>query len=131
MQLVVIGDGAGASGVVESVTDFSSVVDPFGTDPYFLTAESTFTLGTADFTVELGFENSDNVTFLLVSDFTGALTDDLDTNDDGTIDSKPWGSVIDSVALQENGDGVPVDANQEWGYGSDPDVNAAVDPDGT
>jgi hypothetical protein len=50
----------------------------------------------------LSFENSDNVTHMLVSGFTGASGDDLDTDDDGTLDVTPWDAVIDSVAMLEN-----------------------------
>ena len=33
--------------------------------------------------------------------FTGANGDDLDTDDDGTLDSTPWTSVVDAVSLIE------------------------------
>ena len=66
-----------------------------------MAAESTFSLGTADLTATLNFENSDNVTHLLVSGFTGANGDDLDTDDDGILDVTPWSAVVDSVALVE------------------------------
>ena len=49
----------------------------------------------------LDFENSDNVTHLLVSDFTGMDTDDLDLDDDGVMDTLPWSGVIDGLALVE------------------------------
>ncbi|MBN2048446.1 MAG: hypothetical protein JW750_11430, partial [Anaerolineaceae bacterium] len=96
---VVIGDGTGASGVIESVTDLTGQVIP--SSGFFVAAESTFTIGTADFIADLNFENSDNVTHLLVKDFTGSYGDDLDTDDDGVLDSMPWASVVDSVALVE------------------------------
>ena len=38
------------------------------------------------------------VTFLLVTGFTGAVGDDIDADDDGTIDTTPWGALIDAVA---------------------------------
>jgi hypothetical protein len=47
----------------------------------------------------LNLENGDNVTFMLVSGFTGAVNDDLDTDDDGTLDTTPWASVLDSVSV--------------------------------
>lgn len=99
LTYVVIGDGTGGSGVVESVTALSGTIPSGG---LFVVAESTFTLGTADLdagTTGLNFENGDNVTHLLVRDFTGANGDDLDTNDDGTLDVTPWSSLADSVAL--------------------------------
>jgi hypothetical protein len=60
------------------------------------------TLRVGDFNPDL--ENG-TTTWLLVSGFTGALTNDLDTNDDGTLDTTPWTSVLSAIALIEN-DGV-------------------------
>ncbi|MEM9227999.1 MAG: endonuclease/exonuclease/phosphatase family protein [Pseudomonadota bacterium] len=99
LTYVVIGDGTGGSGVIESVTDLSGLT--LDADGFFLAAEASFTLGTADLTTVLDFENSDNVTHLLVQDFTGSDGQDLDTNDDGILDVTPWTSVEDSVALIE------------------------------
>ncbi|MCB0968266.1 MAG: ExeM/NucH family extracellular endonuclease [Ilumatobacter sp.] len=97
---LVIGDGTGGSGVIENVTPLDGQV--LGSDGLFVAAESTFTLATADMTTSLNFENSDNVTHLLVSGFTGADGDDLDTDDDGALDTMPWTSIVDSVALIED-----------------------------
>jgi len=97
LTYLVIGDGSGGSGVIEAVVDLTGYAIPGS--GYFVAAESTFTLGTADLTTNLNFENSDNVTHLLVSGFTGSNGEDLDTNDDGTLDSEPWTAVLDSVAL--------------------------------
>ncbi len=96
---IVIGDGAGGSGVIEAVVDLAGQSIPAG--GLFVAAESTFTLGTADLTATLNFENSDNVTHLLVQGFTGANGDDLDTDDDGVLDVTPWSQVADCVALIE------------------------------
>jgi hypothetical protein len=43
----------------------------------------------------------DGFTLLLVSDLTGNKGDDLDTDDDGTLDSRPWGAVHDSIGYGE------------------------------
>ncbi|MGM0386267.1 MAG: Ig-like domain-containing protein, partial [Actinomycetota bacterium] len=84
--------------------------------------------GTIDEVVELGTADADGrylkdlaanalengtITLLLVEGFTGALGDDLDTNDDGTLDVTPWAAVADAVAVNDGdaGDltyGVPV-----------------------
>ena len=45
---------------------------------------------------------SGSLTILLVSNFSGSVGDDLDTNDDGTFDSTPWGSFFDSVSYTDN-----------------------------
>lgn len=99
LTYLVIGDGSGGSGVVESVTDLSGSSIPGS--GFFVAAESSFTLGSADLTATLGFENSDNVTHLLVWEFSGSIGDDLDTDDDGVLDSLPWSYVVDSVGLVE------------------------------
>lgn len=40
-----------------------------------------------------------SATYLLVSGFTGAIGDDLDTDDDGTLDTTPWTAELDSIAV--------------------------------
>ncbi|MFO0829704.1 MAG: hypothetical protein U0572_16305 [Phycisphaerales bacterium] len=99
---IVIGDGTGGSGVIEAVISLNGFSIP--SDGYFLVTEPTFTLapGAADFvtaTNGLNFENTDNVTHLLVKDFTGTNGQDLDTNNDGVLDVTPWSEVTDSVAV--------------------------------
>ena len=96
LTLVVLGDGAGGSGVVEEAVDLSG---QSLSGNYFLVGESSLTIATPDFTTPLAFENNDNVTFLLVGDFIGARGDDLDTNDDGTLDVMPWSVILDGLAL--------------------------------
>lgn len=41
-------------------------------------------------------------TFLLVAGFTGQAGDDLDMNDDGTLDVQPWTRIVDAVALEDD-----------------------------
>jgi uncharacterized protein len=43
------------------------------------------------------------LTLLLVKSFTGALNNDLDTNNDGAFDVTPWESVVDGVAVNDGG----------------------------
>ncbi len=97
---LVIGDGSGGSGTIEAVVSLDGQVLP-ADDGVLVLAESTFTIGTADVVTDLNFENSDNVTHLLVDGFSGANADDLDTDDDGVLDVTPWTSVIDAVSLVE------------------------------
>ncbi len=105
LSYVVIGDGAAGSGVIESTVDLGGLnLDGNG---FFVAAEGTFSLASAgwagpDLFVNLNFENSDNVTHLLVSGFTGTSGDDLDSNDDGALDVTPWSAVVDCVALIES-----------------------------
>ncbi len=51
------------------------------------------------------FDN-DTTSFLLVTNFSGAVGDDLDANDDGTWESTPWALTLDSVGWL---DGSPAD----------------------
>ncbi|MCS6772119.1 MAG: lamin tail domain-containing protein [Kiritimatiellae bacterium] len=41
--------------------------------------------------------DNDTTTFLLVTNFTGSVDQDLDTNDDGTFDVTPFTQILDSV----------------------------------
>ena len=107
LTYIVIGDGTTASGTIESVTDLTGFVIP--ADGHFLAVEDiwwdnpdTICGGTPDLYGTLGFENSDNVTHMLVSNFTGALGDDIDTDDDGIIDNAPWSAIVGCVALVES-----------------------------
>ena len=45
------------------------------------------------------------ITILLVEGFSGAEGNDLDTNDDGVLDSTPWTRVVDDVAVTDGGAG--------------------------
>lgn len=121
LTYLVIGDGTGGSGVIEAVVNLTGQTIP--ESGYFVVAESTFTLGTANMTASLNFENNDNVTHLLVSGFTGANNDDLDTNNDGVLDVTPWSAVVDLIALikEEN-----PPTSTEYHYGP-----PTVGPDGS
>ena len=98
---------------------------------FFLAARSTLTLNGAVPNLVLPatpeFENSDNVTHMLVFGFTGALNQDLDTNDDGTLDVTPWATMLQSIAFIENNATPPV--GTEYAYGDvrvGPDANGFV-----
>ena len=129
LTLITIGDGSGGSGVVESIVDLTG--SSIGSGGYFVIAESTFSIGVADLTATLGFENSDNVTHLLVQDYDAVaapLQTDLDTDDDGILDLEPWSGIIDCIAMLENAID-PVTGNTSGGelvYCSN-----TVGPDGT
>lgn len=67
------------------------------------------------------FENG-TLTLLLVKDFSGAVGNDLDTNNDGVFDVTPWSAITDGVAVSDGGVGdltyaVPVLAP---GFGGSP-----------
>jgi hypothetical protein len=138
LTLIVIGDGSGTtvkSGVVECVVALDGMVI-MPTGKFLITVKNTAT-GTAarDGTVFNGYdastgltpavgdlqtaalilENSDNVTFMLVQGFSGALNDDLDTNDDGVLDTTPWTSKLDAVSVVTSIRSAP-SSSQEWWY---------------
>lgn len=72
--------------------------------------DSVFQIGTTDANGfwTTGFQNNEfengTVSLLLVENFTGSLGDDLDTDNDGTVDSQPWENLVDDVAVND-GDG--------------------------
>ncbi|MGB0385309.1 MAG: ExeM/NucH family extracellular endonuclease [Ardenticatenaceae bacterium] len=119
LSYLVIGDDSdGSSGVIEAIVPLSGTMMP--ASGYFVAAEGTFSLGMANLTTTLNFENSDNVTHLLVNNFTGSDQDDLDTDDDGVLDVMPWSEMLDCVALVET-----------VGSGEQIYCTTTVGPDGT
>ena len=101
LTYIVIGDFGTNGGVIDAAVDLTG--HSINDSGFFLVAESTFTLGppAPDLTLDLDFENSDNVTHLLVAGFAGAVGDDLDIEDDCVLNSTPWTSMVDLIALIE------------------------------
>ena len=50
----------------------------------------------------MALENG-SISLLLVKDFTGSPGTDLDTDNDGVLDSTPWDSIVDAVAVSDGG----------------------------
>ena len=68
--------------------------------------DAAITLGTTDnsgYWVDDEDAENGSVTLLLVEGFTGAVGDDIDTNDDGTIDNAPWSRIVDGIATSDGG----------------------------
>lgn len=112
LTFIVIGDGTGLSGCIEEIIPLAGKV--IQEDGLLLIGQTSMTIGTPDFVTPIEFENSDNLTLLLVDGFTGTMGLDLDLDDDGTLDVTPWSTVLDSVAMVENIETPPV--NTEWWY---------------
>ena len=104
LYYIIIGDGGAnnaACGNLEFILDLTS---------FSIQADGLLSIGqlnppaptlTYDTTTFLQLENSDNVTHMLVTGLTAVLDDDLDTNDDGTLDVTPWSGIVDEVGLDE------------------------------
>jgi uncharacterized protein len=73
------------------------------------TVDEVISLGTTDvngfYLANLPANALENgtITLLLVKNFSGALGNDLDTNDDGAFDTAPWDSIVDAVAVNDGG----------------------------
>ena len=97
VSLVVIGSaGADSNGGIETAVNLSGYT--IGNTGYFVVAEDTFTLGTADATIDLVFNDTMNKSLMLVYNFNGTVNGDIDVNDDCTLDTEPWSDLIDGVA---------------------------------
>ena len=97
------GGGAASTGAIEVAISLDGMTIP--ADGIFLGVEAGF-VGSAgalaDLVTNLNFENSDTMTHLLVSGFTGADGDLIDDDRDGLINSTlPWTSIIDGLTLEE------------------------------
>ena len=157
MTFLILGDGTSTgtaitrTGVVEWIYRFAET-DVIGSNGYLVLhnpgqnpANQADTSGAWPFTIDAGatdlpwgyqasglaadtqIESPDNMTFMLVRDFSGTDTfqtrapnsgaggQDLDTNDDGVLDITPWSAIIDSVAFKETNGAVPA-AGQDWWY---------------
>ncbi|MBX3355245.1 MAG: hypothetical protein KF724_06065 [Phycisphaeraceae bacterium] len=135
LTYIVIGDGAAAlgSGVIECVVPLKGFsINAAG---LFLVAENTNVFGAIPDYVTAGgisgnvlnFENVDNVTHMLVRNFTGQNGDDLDLNNDGVLDITPWDEIVDwvSVIITPLNPGDTPPAGTEWYYSP-----TVVGPDG-
>jgi hypothetical protein len=128
LTYLVVGDGTAGCGVVECVVPLGSwQIQADG----LLAVCRAAAPGLAGYDVtnvsSIVFENSDNVTHMIVDGWIGALGADLDTNNDGAFDITPWSAVIDCVALIEDavpGCGLP-QADDEAVY-----CGTKVGPDG-
>jgi hypothetical protein len=132
------GDGATkGSGVVEFAISLDGEV--IGDSGYYLIGNTNMTLidpANIDYFIgENSFENSDNITHLIVIDYEGSevtaqadqlgdLAVDIDDDDDGVPNAVlPWASIVDAVGFVEDPEA------GEWFYGEALDF-VDVGPDG-
>lgn len=95
--LVVGGNGADQNGEIETAINLGGYSIP--SSGYFVVANSTFALGTADATLDFEFTDANNKTFLLVYNFDGIVLGDLDADNDCAIDGLVWDSELDGVSI--------------------------------
>jgi hypothetical protein len=118
LTYIVLGDGTGLSGVIECVIPLTGKTMP-ANGLFLITNKGTGQDGiafgrTGDLqSTTMVFENGDNVTHLIVRSFTGTLAQDLDTNDDGTLDLTPWASVVEGLAICNTTAAVPT-TSERW-----------------
>ena len=126
--LVIEGDrsSSGGIGIIDQALALSGSVPD---DGFWLAASPTARSGLSIPEAQVDAAIDDNTfengtqTVLLVAGFTGAVGDDLDTDDDGTADVAPWTEIVDGLALLDGGvNEDPADA----GY-----FNVTLGPDGT
>lgn len=112
LSLITVG-GEFNPGLIEFVYDLGSLAIP--SDGFFLAHQTD---AAADLVTGDDFFGSPT-NFLLVDGFTGAVSDDIDTDDDGVIDgATPWTSVLDGILLVDD-DGV------DFAYGGSTTVGPA------
>jgi len=110
LSLLTIGDNLAAqgSGVIEQAVDLTGQIIP--ASGIFLVTDTLLPAlsppyGPSNLALALNYEDTDNVTHLLVLGWTGgtgssgAILIDTDTDDDGVFDAAPFTQVVDSVAL--------------------------------
>ena len=87
------------------VLDGSAAGNPgainFAAQPDLVNGGSSWTTG---FLLPDSLENQSQ-TILLVTGFTGLEGDDLDTDDDGVLDTTPWNTIDDAIAFDAGGPG--------------------------
>ncbi|MCA9286009.1 MAG: hypothetical protein KDA22_12370, partial [Phycisphaerales bacterium] len=103
---IVIGDEV-QTGVPDSQGRVQTAVDLTGhtldENGLFLIGRGSLSLATPDLVNLLNFKEIGNVTYALVTGFTGYPGLDLDIFDNGNIDITVWSSVLDAIALRRNG----------------------------
>jgi len=108
-------------------TDYSnlSIIEIEGDGPTAGTIDGVFPISTTNsagfFTTNFLSNNIENgsVTLLLVRDFVGSRGMDIDTNNDGALNSQPWAAIIDSIAVTDNGSSDRTYANVVLNQGFD------------
>ncbi|MEL6184460.1 MAG: hypothetical protein AAFU79_07540, partial [Myxococcota bacterium] len=110
--------GEFSPGNIEFVLDLTG--QALQADGIFAFGDASLDTGTLDATGTFNPFGSP-ATYMLVSNFRGALNDDLDLNDDGIVDVVPFDAVLDAVSFLDG------DTTPDQSYGS----SAIIAPDGS
>lgn len=92
----------------EPSTDYSNltILEIEGDSSGAGVVDAVITVGVTDaegfWTDDEDMENG-TISVLLVSDFSGSFGQDLDADNDGTLDLTPWTEIVDSVAVTDGG----------------------------
>ena len=82
--------------------EFDLTGESIPADGFWLGANSEAGVSVSeDYVLSTGMINN-TTTFLLVDNFSGSVGDDVDTNNDGTLDSEPWDEIIDELGIIES-----------------------------
>lgn len=133
------GDGS-AAGVLDFVLNLSPystgtnglAVVTDGINDWDPAADPATPIHVVDF-INLDGSGSDlengSATFLIVTGFTGVGGSDLDTNNDGVLDSTPWTSVVSAVGFAEASTGTEITYAQALGGTRFTGLTGLFDPD--
>lgn len=126
---VVIGDSSAGDGGIDDIVDLTGLSIPAGGWIVVADTGSGSLTGvdsngdtvveiavTPDATDSLNFENGDNVTHILVQGWSGSSASDIDTDDNGVVDTTPWTTIVDAVGLIETPTMPP--SGTEYAYGA-------------
>ncbi|MGF1506600.1 MAG: ExeM/NucH family extracellular endonuclease, partial [Anaerolineae bacterium] len=105
LTFIVISGNGSFAGLVDVVIDFSG--ETTDANGFVLAADSAAGL-LPDISIPGLDFFSGTQSVLLVEGFTGNQGDDLDTNNDGTLETTPWTNVVDSVGLTDGDVGEPI-----------------------
>jgi endonuclease/exonuclease/phosphatase family metal-dependent hydrolase/uncharacterized Zn-binding protein involved in type VI secretion len=130
--LEVEGDGAGA-GVIDRAQDLSAI--SAGSNGLLLLGDgysssnpwgSEVSSDTTLFNLEGARIENGSITVMLVEGFTGTIGDDIDSNNDGSIDSAPWAAVLDDVGWTDGGSSDRVYASAFLSQSGTPDAATRI-----
>ncbi|MGF1596224.1 MAG: ExeM/NucH family extracellular endonuclease [Acidimicrobiales bacterium] len=110
LEYIEIAGAAGTDYSTWTVLEISGVAESSNTPGQVIAAHPVGVTDAAGLAlIDLADRPNRPLTLALVKDFTGAVGDDLDTDDDGSFDVTPWTTLGDSVSVQYAA-GVPYSA---------------------